>query len=107
MNLPWGKIAIGAGIVIVAIAALAVGMSWLRPSARPPALAEVRPLAPVARSSTIIAPVYIAQIAIRDALERKAPRELSGKPQLPSLPFLSDAEIGWSVARGPFSVAGR
>jgi hypothetical protein len=107
MRSPWAKIAIGAVIGVAAIVAIAAAMSWLRPSDRRPALAAVTPLAPVTRSSTIIAPIAIAQTAIRDLLEGQAPRELSGKPQLPSLPFVSDAEIGWSVARGPFTVAGR
>ena len=41
------------------------------------------PLPPVTRTSVIIAPVAIALPAIRDALERAAPRDLAGKPDNP------------------------
>jgi hypothetical protein len=68
---------------------------------------DTPPLAPVTRSSVIVTPAVIALSAIQDALERAAPRELSGKPDLPPPPGVSNAEIGWSIARGPFAVSGR
>jgi hypothetical protein len=107
MGSHWRKIALGAAFGVVAIVAVATGVSLMSSRDRRPALVAVRPLAPVTRSSTIIVPVAISQTAIRDALERTAPRELSGKPELPSLPLLSDADIGWSVTRGPFTVSVR
>src|SRR5438309_12018092 len=99
------KIALGAALGILAIILAATAWSLIGGRDRRPALAAVPPLAPVTRSSTIIVPVSISQAAIRDALERAAPRELSGKPELPALPFIGDADIGWSVARGPFTVS--
>ena len=107
MRSHWRKIALGVVLGVVAIVAIAIGMSWFGPHDRRPALAAVPPLAPVTRSSTIIVPVAIAQTAIRDALEKAAPRDLSGKPEIPSLPFISDADIGWSISRGPFTLSGR
>jgi hypothetical protein len=68
-----------------------------------PKLAEVRPLAPVSRSSRIVIPATISLGAIKDAMER-APRELSGKSEIPLGP--ASAEIAWSAARGPFAIAG-
>ncbi len=106
MGSHWRKIALGAALVVVAVIAIATVASLIGPRGRKPALTAVPPLAPVTRSSTIIVPVAIAQTAISNALERAAPRELSGKPELPSLPFVGDTDIGWSVLRGPFTVSG-
>src|SRR5712691_5672336 len=109
MHAPWGKIGIGVLIVVVALAGTVWAIKWFAPSAvdRRPKLAEVPPLPPVTRSSVIVTPVVIALTAIQDALERAAPRDLSGKPDIPPPPNMSNAEIGWSLARGPFTVAGR
>src|ERR1700732_4007789 len=107
MRSHWRKIALGVAVGVFAVVAIAIGMSWSAPRDRRPALAAVPPLAPVTRSSTIIVPVAIAQTAIRDVLEKAAPRELSGKPEIPSLPFVSDADIGWGVLLVPFTGVGR
>lgn len=107
MGSHWRKIALGAALGVVVIIAIAAGLTLMSPRARRPALSAVPPLAPVTRSSTLIVPVAIAQTAIRDALEKTAPRDLSGKPELPSLPFVGDTDIGWSVSRGPFTVSGK
>jgi hypothetical protein len=107
MHSHWRKISIGAVIAVVAIIGAALAMKWLGLGDRRPALATVPPLAPVTRSSTIVTPVAIALTAIRDALEREAPPDLSGKPDIPSLPFLGNVDIGWSVSRGPFMVTPR
>jgi hypothetical protein len=101
------KIVIGAVIGVVAIIGAGWAMKWLGLGDRRPALATVPPLAPVTRSSTIITPVAIAHAAIRDALERAAPPDLSGKPDIPLLSLLTNVDIGWSVSRGPFMVAAR
>ena len=74
---------------------------------RRPKLVDVPPLSPVTRNSVIVTPVAISLTAIADALEAAAPRDFSGKPSMPMPPFLANADIGWSVARGPFVVAGR
>jgi Domain of unknown function (DUF4403) len=101
----WGKIAIVAGIVVLVGIGAVVAMRWLWPGAasRPPALVEVPPLRPLTRSSRIVLPTTITLAAIGDLMER-APRDLSGKLDLPSLPG-SSAELEWSLARGPFAVA--
>jgi hypothetical protein len=107
MHWSWGKIAVGGTIVVVALAGAAAAMKWLWPSVvdRRPNLAEVRPLAPVTRSSRLVLPASIELSAIRDAMERSQ-RDFSGKLDVPSPPG-SNAEITWSGERGAFTVAGR
>src|SRR6266851_5037258 len=109
MHLPWGKIAVGALVVVVSFLGSIWAMNRLWPGAgqRRPALAEVPPLKPVARTSVVVTPAAIALAAIRDALERAAPRDLTGKRENPLSQLLSNAEIGWTVARGPLAVAGK
>jgi len=84
-------------------------MGWLSSgtSGRRPALTDVPPLAPATRTSVIVTPVAIALAAIRDATEQAAPRDLTGKRENPLTQLLSNAEIGWTVARGPLVVTGR
>lgn len=96
-------------MVAVAFVAALVLMSWLWPSAptaRPP-LAEIPPLKPATRTSTVIAPAAIALSAIRDVLDAQAPRDLSGKRDNPVGQLLQNAELGWSINRGPLAVTGR
>jgi hypothetical protein len=75
-------------------------------SAKQPSLAALPPLKPATRVSTITAPVAIALTAIRDSMEQHAPRELAGKRDNPLSQLLGKADIGWTMTRGPFSVAG-
>ena len=75
-------------------------------SGRRPVLAEPPPLKPVSRLSTIVAPVAIANDAIRDAMEAQAPRNLTGKRDNPLSDLLGKADIGWNMTRGPLAVAG-
>jgi hypothetical protein len=103
----WRKIAIFALLAVVALIAAAGAKHWFGSRDRRPALATVPPLPAVTRSSTIVAPVAIRLTAIRDALEKATPPELSGKADIPSLPIVSDVDIGWSVSRGPFAVTPR
>ncbi|HKA79489.1 MAG TPA: DUF4403 family protein, partial [Xanthobacteraceae bacterium] len=109
MHLPWGKIAIGGLVAIAAFGGAIWASQWLWPSTkeRRPALVEVPPLAPLARNSVIVTPASIALTAIRDALEAAAPRNLAGKRDNVLPQVLSNAEISWTVARGPLAVAGR
>jgi hypothetical protein len=73
---------------------------WPTPApGRRPALAAIPPLEPVTRSSVIVAPVWVAQSAIRDALEAQAPRNLAGKKDNPFQQLLSNADFGWTVTR--------
>src|SRR5712692_1075170 len=109
MRLSWGKIAIGALVLIVSF----VGAVWTMNlmsgsgSGKRPTLVEVPPLKPVTRTSVIVTPAAIALTAIRDAMEAKAPRDLTGKRENPLSQLLQNAEIGWTIARGPLAVAGR
>src|SRR5262245_59789133 len=102
-------IVVGALIVLIVLAGAVWATRWFGASApdRRPQLVEVPPLAAVTRSSVVVTPAAIALSAIQEALERAAPRESSGKPGIlpPALNVL-DAEIEWSLARGPFAVAG-
>ena len=109
MHLPWGRIAIGGLTVVVSFAVAVWVMNVLSPGTgdRRPALVEVPPLQPSTRTSVIVTPTAIALTAIRDAMEQAAPRDLTGKRENPLSQLLSNAEIGWSIARGPLTVAGR
>jgi hypothetical protein len=69
-----------------------------------PVLTALTPLQPVTRSSFILAPVGVANAAVRDVLEANAPRGLDGKNENPLSDLLGKADIGWSIARGPISV---
>ena len=71
-----------------------------------PAMTALPPLQPVTRDSTIVAPVAVADLAIRDVLETQAPRDLNGKNDNPLSELLGKADIGWSVSRGPLAVTG-
>ncbi len=68
--------------------------------------AERPALQPVTRTSSVIAPVAIANSAIRDTMEAAAPRNLNGKRDNPLSEILGKADIGWTIARGPLAVAG-
>ena len=71
-----------------------------------PATAALTPLQPVTRTSVIVAPVAVAALAIRDAMEAHAPRDLTGKNENPLADLLGKADIGWTISRGPFAVSG-
>jgi Domain of unknown function (DUF4403) len=109
MPLPWGKIAIGLLIVIVSFGAAlwAFDLLWPGPKDRRPALVEIPPLKPVTRQSVIVTPAAIALSAIHTALESAAPRNLAGKRDNPLPQLLSNAELDWTIARGPLAVTGR
>jgi Domain of unknown function (DUF4403) len=108
MQLPWGKIALGGLVAVVSFVAAALAMSWLLPSGqRKPALVEVPPLKPITRNSIVVTPAAVALTAIRDSLEKAAPRDLNGKRDNPVTQLLSNAEIGWTVSRGPLAVTGK
>jgi hypothetical protein len=101
---------IGIAILAMTFIGATFAMQVLWPSAetgRRPALAEVPPLPPVSRSSTIVAPTAITLGAIREMLEAAAPRDLSGRRDNPISKLLSNAEVGWQVNRGPLGVAGK
>ncbi|HYN38790.1 MAG TPA: hypothetical protein VES39_06030, partial [Rhodospirillales bacterium] len=68
--------AVLAGSFLVSLKAI----DWLAPAivVKPPVLAVLPPL-PVVRSSTIVVPIAIPLTAIRDLVERTAPRNFNGK----------------------------
>jgi hypothetical protein len=108
MRLTLGKIIIG----MLVVAAFFAGTLWTMnmlsaPPERRPQLADVPPLKPLTRSSVVVTPVAIALTAIRDALETTAPKNLDGKRDNPVSQLLKNAEIGWTVARGPLAVPGQ
>jgi hypothetical protein len=99
-----------AGLVVALAffaALLLVNLLWPAGPERRPTLANSPPLQPATRTSVVIAPTAVALSAIRDALEAQAPRDFSGKRDNPVGQLLQNAELGWSVTRGPLAVAGR
>jgi hypothetical protein len=103
-------IVIGIAVMAIAFLGATLAMQVLSPVAensRRPALAEVPPLPPISRTSTIMAPTVITLGAIREMLEAVAPRDLSGKRNDIASKLLSNAEIGWTVNRGPLGVFGK
>jgi Domain of unknown function (DUF4403) len=109
MHRSWGKIVVGGLIAIVVLGGALWASSglWSTPKNTRPALVDVPPLAPVARSSVIVTPATIALSAIRDAMEAAAPRNLVGKRDNPLPQLLSNAEMNWTVTRGRLAVTGR
>ncbi len=71
-----------------------------------PDLVALHPMAPVTRTSVIVAPVAVANLAIRDIMEANAPRGLNGKNDNPLADLLGKADIGWNIGRGPIAVTG-
>jgi hypothetical protein len=103
-------ILIAVAIVVASFLGASVAMQVLSSGAgsdRRPALVEVPPLKQVSRTSVIVTPAAIALTAIRDALEASAPRNLTGKRENPISQLLSNADIGWTMGRGPLVVSGR
>src|SRR3984893_10834964 len=103
-------ILIGVAIVAVSFLGVSVAMQVLSPgpgSDQRPALAEVPPLKQASRTSMIVTPTAIALTAIRDVLDAAAPRNLTGKADNPVAQLLSNADIGWTMGRGPLAVTGR
>ena len=72
-----------------------------------PVLAQMQPLLPATRQSVVIAPVAVAIPAIREAMERATPRDLSGQPDNPLAKLMSKAEIGFTIQRSPLTLPGR
>ena len=105
-------IIVGALIVVIAFIGASALLNLLWPSTTPlqqgrPALVAVPPLQPLTGTSTVLAPAAIALTAIREALDAQAPRNLSGKPQNPVSQLLTNADLNFDIARGPFTVSGR
>jgi hypothetical protein len=102
----------GAAIVVASFIGATVLMNVLWPLAPAlqqgrPALVAMPPLPPLTGTSVVLAPAAIAVTAIRDALDANAPRTLSGKPQNPFSKLMSDAQLNFTVSRGPFTMSGQ
>jgi hypothetical protein len=102
-------------VILLAIAVVAASffvslkaMDWLsgRGTVASPLLAELPPLPPAPRISSIIAPITIPLAAIRDAGDRAAPRNFAGKADNPVSQILQNADIGWTASRGPIAATG-
>src|SRR3954463_1205337 len=103
------KIFFAVAVIVLALAAAVLGslLLWPSGSGPKPGFADNPPLQPGPRPSVVIAPAAIALTAIRDALEAQAPRDLSGKRDNPVGQLLTNAELGWTITRGPLAVTGR
>src|ERR1700731_3285627 len=100
-------ILLGIAVVVVSFFVSLKTMDWVWPRAVPaPVLAELPPLPPTSRVSSIIAPVSVAISAIRDVADRAAPRNFAGKADNPVSQVLQNADIGWTASRGPIQAAG-
>ena len=101
-------IAIALGVVVVSFLVSLKAMDWLSPSGavKAPVIAEPPPLPPVSRSSFVVAPVVIPLSAIRDAAERGAQKNFSGKADNPVAQVLQNADIGWTASRGSIIATG-
>lgn len=110
MRLPMHLKAILIGVAVLAVSFLASlkAMDWLWPRAinGAPALVELPPLPLASRGSSIMVPVAITLAAIRDAADRNAPYNFSGKADNPVSHILQNADIGWTASRGPITATG-
>src|SRR3984893_12580790 len=70
-----------------------------------PVAVVARPLPPLTRPSVVVVPAVIPISAIREALEAATPRNLTGKRDNPLPQMLTNADVGWTVERGPLTVA--
>ena len=109
-GIPIKTILLGGAIVAVFFGVTLFALDWIWPSNtltdKRPALAELPPLPPVSRTSSVIAPVAVANNAIRDVLDNAAPRNINGKRDNPLSELLGKADIGWTIGRGPLAVTG-
>jgi hypothetical protein len=100
-------IAVALAVVVVSFLVSLEAINWLSGGAvKAPVIAEPPPLPPVARTSFVVAPVVISLSAIRDAAERSAQKNFSGKADNPVAQVLQNADIGWTASRGPISATG-
>ena len=110
MRLPVSakKILLGVAVVAVSFFVSLKTMDWLAPRGMvgAPVLAELPPLPPASRVSSMVAPVTIPLSAIRDAADRAAPRSFTGKADNPVSQILQNADIGWTASRGPITASG-
>src|SRR5580700_919228 len=102
------SILLGIAVILVSFFVSLKTMDWLaaRRAVPPPVIAELPPLPPAARVSSIMVPVAISIAAIRDVADRSAPRNFAGKATNPVSQVLQNADIGWTASRGPIQASG-
>ncbi|ABE63654.1 conserved hypothetical protein [Nitrobacter hamburgensis X14] len=100
-------ILLGIGVLAVSFLVSLKAMDWVSPRGiDKPVLATLPPLAPVNRSSSIVAPITIPIAVIRVAADRAAPHTFAGKADNPAAQILQNADIGWTASRGAISATG-
>ncbi len=97
---------IALAIVALSFGITLVGFQWLSPPVVvPPTLQALPPLPPI-RQSSVVVPVSVPLTAIRDLVDRTAPRNFAGKADNPLPQLVQNADINWTVARGAVAVKG-
>lgn len=100
-------ILLGLAALVVSFAASLYAMNRFWPAeVQKPVLAKLPPLPPVSRNSEILTPISVSIAALRDALDRAAPRNIGGKAENPVSQILQNADINWTVTRGPIAASG-
>lgn len=100
-------ILIGLAVLVASFFGGLAAMNWLWPATvEKPVLAKLPPLPPVSRNTEILTPIAVSITALRDALDRAAPHNLGGKADNPVSQILQNADINWTVARGPIAATG-
>ena len=101
------SILIGLAIVVSSFFVSLAAMNWLWPlGVTKPTLAKLPPLPPVSRNSEIMTPIAVSLSAVREALDRAAPRNLAGKADNPVGQILQNADINYTITRGPIATLG-
>ena len=95
-----------AALAVSFVVSLSIMNYFWPPGVTKPVLAQLPPLPPVSSNSEIMTPIAVSLSAIRDALDRAAPRDLGGKVENPVAQILSKADINWTVTRGPIATLG-
>ena len=101
-------ILLATGLITISFLISLEAMDLLSPhgDSNAPVLAELPPLPPVPRTSSISVPVKIPLATIRDAVDRAAPRNFAGKANNPVSQILQNADINWTAVRGPITATG-
>jgi hypothetical protein len=102
----FNTVLIGLAIIAISFGVTLKAFDWMSPRAiSPPTLQALPPLPPI-RQSSVVVPVSVPLTAIRDLVDRTAPRSFGGKADNPAPQLVQNADISWSVARGAVAVKG-
>ncbi|ABE40649.1 conserved hypothetical protein [Rhodopseudomonas palustris BisB5] len=97
---------IALAIVVISFVVTLKAFDWLSPRALSPPTLQALPPLPAIRPSSVVVPVSIPLTAIRDLVDRTAPRNFAGKADNPMPQLVQNADINWTVARGAVAVRG-